>query len=180
MEPFLGQVCLFSFSIIPRGWAPCNGQLMAIAQNTALFALIGTTYGGDGITTFALPDLRGRAALNAGHGPGLSSRIMGEASGTENVTLISTQMPAHNHPMMVSATPATSNTPNGNVLAVSNGSVPSLEASASVNTYGTQINGMANPQTIGLSGGSQPHYNMQPYLVMNYCIATSGIFPSQG
>ena len=178
MEPFIGMIALFGFNFAPKGWAFCNGQLMSIAQNNALFALIGTTYGGDGITTFALPDLRGRVPKGFGQGPGLSSYSMGESSGSENVTLMSMQMPAHTHTLMVSTMPATSNNPDGHVMAVSNGSVPSLEASASVNTYGTQLSGIASPQAIGVSGGSQPHYNMQPFLTMNYCIALEGIFPS--
>lgn len=180
MEPFIGQIALFSFSIVPKGWAPCNGQLMSIAQNQPLFSLIGTTYGGDGITTFALPDLRGRAAISDGQGPGLSNRQMGEVSGSESVTLMLSQMPQHTHPMMVSSLPATTSDPNSHFLAASNGSVPSLEATATVNTYGSQPSGTANPQTIGLSGGTQPHNNMQPYLVMNYCIAMQGVYPSQG
>lgn len=174
MEPFIGQIGLFGFNFAPRGWALCNGQLLSITQNSALFSLLGTTYGGDGISTFALPDLRGRVPNGQGQGPGLSDYQIGQASGTENVTLIQSQMPQHNHPLNVSSSPATSNNPAGTVLAVS------ADANeGAVNTYGTTINATANPQAIGLAGGNQPHENMQPYLTMNYCIALEGIFPSR-
>ncbi|MVM37044.1 phage tail protein [Spirosoma sp. HMF3257] len=152
MEPYIGQVQLFSFNFPPKDWAFCDGRLLSIVQNQALFSLIGTTYGGDGITTFALPTLRGRIPIGFGQGPGLTSRQMGEESGTESVTLISSQMPAHNHLLMASSQPATQNSPENHLLAISN----------------------------GLDNSSQPHNNVQPYLAMNYCIALYGVFPSRG
>lgn len=179
MEPFIGQVCLFGFNFAPRGWALCDGQLMSIAQNQALFSLIGTTYGGDGRTTFGLPDLRGRVAIHQGQGPGLSPHTIGEMAGTENVTLLQTQMPMHNHLLMASSTTATTNNPNGGVMAVANSAISSGE-DVTTQTYASAPNGAAmNPQSISAAGGNQPHTNMQPYLTMNYCIALAGIFPSR-
>ena len=148
---------------------------MSIAQNSALFSLIGTTYGGDGMNTFALPNLQGRVPIHYGQGPGLSNYAMGQAAGTENVTLLSTQMPQHNHALEVSSSPATTNNPAGNVSAVSADANEGV-----VNTYGTAINAAASQQAISFAGGNQPHENMQPYLSMNYCIAVEGIFPSRG
>jgi microcystin-dependent protein len=180
MEPYIGQVQLFSFNFPPKDWAFCDGRLLSIAQNQALFSLIGTTYGGDGITTFALPDLRGRTPIGFGQGPGLTSRQMGEESGAEAVTLISSQMPAHNHLLMASSQPATQSSPENHLLAVSNGVDNSSDSPVNVNTYGTTATTTANPMAIGVSGGNQPHNNMQPYLAMNYCIALYGVFPSRG
>lgn len=174
MEPFLGMVGLFGFNFEPRGWAFCSGQILPIAQNSALFALLGVTYGGNGQTTFALPDLRGRVPIGQGQGPGLTPHPIGEVAGTETVTLIQTQMPAHNHLLNVSTQGAGSDSPSGSVLAVS-----ALADGTVVNTYGSTITATANPQSIGVAGGTQPHPNMQPYLVMNYCIALEGIFPSR-
>ena len=172
-EPFLGEIRLFGFNFAPQGWAQCNGQLLSIQQNAALFSLLGTMFGGNGIQTFALPDLQGRVALGQGNGAGLSSYVMGEVSGTETVTLNNQNMPAHNHP--INGAPCTSNDatdgyPNGNIPGVT--SAASYAAPASAN--GTMPSG-----TIGISGGSQPHENMQPYLVANYCIALQGIYPSR-
>jgi len=144
-------------------------------MNEFLFFLLGTTYGGDGIQTFALPDLRGRAALHFGQGPGLSNRAMGEASGTENVTLLSTQMPAHNHLLMAHS--GGGNAPLSTTSVISN---PVDINGDTLNAYTTTAaNTTLNPQSIGIAGGNQPHNNMQPYLVMNYCIATEGIYPSR-
>jgi microcystin-dependent protein len=177
-QPFLGMIALFGFNFAPRGWAICQGQLLSIAQNTALFSLLGTTYGGDGITTFALPDLRGRVPLGQGQGPGLSNYVIGEVTGSENVTLISTQMPAHSHALMVSGTPATAATPVNNVMAVASGSTSTGDP-VTVNAYGPTPNAIANPNSIGASGGNQPFPIVQPILAMNYCIALEGIFPSR-
>ncbi|WP_338874749.1 tail fiber protein [Spirosoma sp. SC4-14] len=179
MEPYIGQIQLFAFNFPPKNWAFCDGRLLSIAQNQALFSLIGTTYGGDGITTFALPDLRGRTPIGFGQGPGLTYREMGETSGSETVTLISTQMPMHNHLLMASAQSANQNSPENHFMAVSNGVDSNSESPVSVNTYGTTASTTANPMSISTSGGSQPHNNMQPYLTMNYCIALYGIFPSR-
>jgi microcystin-dependent protein len=141
---------------------------MSIAQNTALFSLLGTTYGGDGITTFALPDLRGRMAIHQGQGPGLSSRTMGEVSGTETVTLLSTNMPQHTH-SLAAGTTATTKNPTGNYIGLSSGGA----------SYTATKTGSMAADEIGLAGGSQPFDIMNPYLVINICIALEGIFPSR-
>lgn len=169
-EPFLGEIRLFPYNFAPRTWAFCSGQLLSIAQNTALFSLLGTTYGGDGITTFALPDLRGRSALSSGQGPGLQNYVLGEVSGVETVTLISTEMPMHNHQVLVSSTDSTAKNPTGNI--------PGGTASP-VYAAPTTGNNLMAPQTLTVSGGSQPHENRSPFLVLNYCIALNGIFPSR-
>ncbi|MBL8179686.1 MAG: phage tail protein [Bryobacterales bacterium] len=166
MEPFIGQLMCVGFNFAPRGWALCNGQLMSIAQNTALFSLLGTMYGGDGVTTFALPDLRGRAALHNGQGPGLSVYTQGQVGGNENVTLIASQMPMHNHTAACSSTDPSDTTPVGGVPAAGG-------------SYATTANSTMLPTMIGMAGGSQPHPNMQPFLVLNWIIALEGVFPSR-
>lgn len=176
MNPFLSAIFPFAFDFAPRGWAICAGQLMSIAQNSALFSLLGTTYGGDGRVTFGLPDLRGRAPMHFGQGLGLPNVSLGEVSGIENVNLISTQIPQHNHMALVNnsagiiATPAA-----GNSLAELtdiNGDGANFYGNAAENT-------VLNPATVSNAGGNQPHSNMQPYLVVNYCIALQGLFPSR-
>jgi len=168
MDPYIGELRLLGFTFAPRGWAMCNGQLLSIAQNTALFSLLGTTYGGNGVQTFGLPDLRGRAPLHMGQGPGLAPRVQGELSGTETVTLIPQQMPAHTHQVLASSDDATKKNPVG--------SVPAGTGSSS---YSDTADGTMLPAMIQVAGGSQPHNNMQPYLVLNWCIALEGIFPSR-
>ncbi|MEO8507625.1 MAG: tail fiber protein [Betaproteobacteria bacterium] len=171
-EPFLGQVIIGGFNFAPRGYATCDGQLLSISQNTALFSLLGTTFGGNGQTTFALPDLRGRAPLHMGQGPGLSDRTLGEVAGEETHQLINTEMPAHNHLLSTSNAGGALGTPSGNFLAASSSNQTAI--------YRPTADGSAlNPQAIGGAGGSQPHNNMQPYLVMNFSIALQGIFPSR-
>lgn len=174
--PILGSITLFAGNFAPRGWALCNGQILSIAQNSALFSLLGTTYGGNGTSTFALPDLRGRAPIHWGQGPGLTNRVIGEASGSENVTLLSTQMPQHTHLVAASTATATQPAPTGNLLAVSTdagvGGTPSNFIEPTANTT------MA-PNMIQPAGGNQPHNNMQPYLAITYIIALEGIFPSR-
>lgn len=169
-EPFIGQIIQAGFNFAPRGYAACDGQLLSIAQNTALFSLLGTQFGGDGRVTFGLPDLRGRVAIHQGQGPGLSNHVIGEASGQEAVTLISSEMPQHNHPVAASNASGALGTPNGNFLAAS--------SSNQTATYRPTSDGSTlNPQSIGLSGGNQPHNNMQPYLTFYFCIALQGVFP---
>ena len=158
MEPFLGEIKMVGFNFAPRGYAFCHGQLMSISQNTALFSLLGTTYGGNGQTTFGLPDLRGRVPMTFGQGPGLSNHSLGELSGTETVTLLSTQMPAHNHPVAASSDDASAKSPVGGVMAGTASPIYAADA-------------QMNPATIGSAGGNQPHSNMQPYLVVNFIIA---------
>lgn len=168
---YIGQVLLVGFNFAPRGTALCNGGIVSIAQNTALFSLLGTTYGGNGTTTFGLPDLRGRVPIHQGQGPGLANYTMGEKSGTENVTLIANQIPAHTHPLNVNNSAATLGTPNGNFLAGKNRADPGFAA--------TSDGSALNAASVGANSGNQPHSNLQPFLVMNYVIATQGIFPSR-
>jgi microcystin-dependent protein len=175
--PFIGSIVLFAGNFAPRGWAFCQGQLLSIAQNTALFSILGTTYGGNGQTTFALPDLRGRVPLGQGQGPGLQSYELGEVLGVENVTLTSTQMPAHNHTVQVSSSAANSPTANNNYLAVANANVGGDPVT--VNTYNGTPNAILGNNSIGISGSNLPHDNIQPSLGMNYIIALQGIFPSR-
>lgn len=168
-DPFLGEIRTFGFNFAPRGWAMCNGQLLPISQNTALFSLLGTFYGGNGINNFALPDLRGRVGINQGQGPGLSPYELGQVSGTETVTLTQNQMPSHNHQVMANDTAASATRPAGAVLA---------RVTAAV--YGAAPDGtVMNPAMISQSGGNQPFGILQPYLCLNFCIALQGIFPSR-
>jgi microcystin-dependent protein len=164
-EPFLAELRLMSFVFAPKGWAQCNGQLLPINQNQPLFALLGTAFGGDGRTTFALPDLRGRVPIHF-HG----SHTLGEKGGSETVALTQQEMPAHTHAVNSSQTDGNVNTPGGNVLARSVIGPPYRSPPASL--------GM-NAANVSSVGGSQAHENRQPYLVLNYCIALQGIFPSQ-
>lgn len=169
-EPFIGQIIMGGWNFAPRGYALCNGQLMPIAQNTALFSLLGTTFGGNGQTTFALPDLQGRVPLHWGQGPGLSPRTIGESAGSESVTLITSQMPAHGHPVTPTGTRSDPNT-----------SQPSNAVWAATGAYNNAPPSTVPMQTIqsGVAGGGQPHDNMPPYLCITICIALEGIFPSR-
>jgi len=169
-EPFLGEIRMVGFNFAPRGWALCNGQILPIAQNTALFSLLGTMYGGNGQTTFALPNLMGRAPLHFGQGAGLSNRSQGELAGEERHTLINTEMPAHNHLVNCNNEGATSARPAGQVPG---------PAGANTIYSATSDGNTMNPQMVGQAGGNQPHNNMQPYLVVNFVIALEGIFPSR-
>ncbi len=169
-DPFLGQISIVGFNYAPQGWAMCNGQLLSIAQNTALFSLLGTQYGGDGESTFALPDLRGRFPLGAGQGPGLSPRTQGETGGAEQYTLTVAQLPAHTHPLAASKTEATVTSPTGALLGTK-ARVPLYAPAGNFTTMSTL--------SIGSTGGTQPHPAMPPYLVLNYIIALEGIYPSR-
>jgi microcystin-dependent protein len=171
-EPFIGQIIMAGFNFAPRGYALCNGQLLSIAQNTALFSLLGTTFGGDGRVTFGLPDLRGRAPIHQGQGPGLTNRTMGEVAGEETHTLISTEMPMHNHLLNCTDTLANQSGPGAHIHA--------QESQGATQTYSSaNPDKSMNPASIGMAGGNHPHNNMQPYLVINFCIALEGIFPSR-
>lgn len=174
-QPYIGELMLFAGNFAPKGWALCNGQTLSIASNTALFSILGTTYGGNGTTTFNLPDLRGRAALHFGQGPGLGNYDQGEVLGSENVTLTTTQMPRHLHPLMGNAKPGSEKSPADAFLAE-----PTTSGGEDVFAYST--GGTPTPlnfASIGFEGGSEPHNNIQPVLVMNYCIALVGIYPSR-
>jgi microcystin-dependent protein len=164
-DSFLGEIRLFSFGFAPKGWASCNGQLLPINQNTALFSLLGTTYGGNGQTTFALPDLRGRAPMHLSQ-----AHPQGEQPGTESVTLTASEMPAHRHIPQCNSTSADQLSPSGHFWGKDQvGNRP----------YATTADTTLAPQAIGNAGGSQPHDNMAPGLVLNFCIALQGIFPSR-
>jgi microcystin-dependent protein len=173
-EPFLGQILLVGFNFAPQGWALCNGQLLSITQNTALFSLLGTQYGGDGQTTFALPDLRSRVPIHQGQGNGLSNYAMGEMAGVENVTLLLSQIPSHNH--LINATNAAGGvqTPGNNFLAAATAGGRPADIYSAGPSQGT-----LSPNAVSVAGGGQPHTNIQPVLAMNYIIALQGIFPSR-
>lgn len=169
-QPFIGEIRMFGGNFAPAGWALCQGQLMAISQNQALFSLIGTTYGGDGQTTFALPDLRGRVPVHMGQSPGTSNYVIGEQTGVENVTLLGNQLPQHSHvPPACSSAVGGSDNPAGNFWAGSNTMLYTQTAADST----------MNAGAVGLTGGNQPHDNMLPFLVVNFIIALFGVFPSR-
>lgn len=165
MDPIIGQILLISWNWAPRGWLLCNGQVLPIQQYSALFSLLGVTYGGNGTTTFALPDLRGRVPVHQGTGPGLTDRVIGERAGTESVTLMTPNLPTHSHPIAFSS--AGTGRTSGTFLATE----------GFTNTGPNNL--VMDPSTVLPTGGSLPHDNMQPYLVMNYIIATEGIYPSR-
>src|SRR3954451_15732974 len=174
-DPFLAEIRMFGGNFAPNGWALCNGQLMSISQNTALFSLLGTTYGGDGRVTFGLPDLRGMSPMQQGQGPGLSPRYLGETGGTEAVTLQQTEMPIHTHLVQTVDGPGDVNSPAGAVFAQAS------EGRVTDRIYGSSANPNAimHAQSYGLAGGNQPHNNMPPYLTLTFIIALQGIFPQR-
>jgi microcystin-dependent protein len=169
-NPYVGEIRLFAGNFAPVGWAFCAGQLLAIAENDTLFNLIGTTYGGDGQTTFGLPDLRGRVPVHAGQGPVTQNYTLGEPGGVEQVTLTAQQTPIHSHAVLASTDGGTTTTPAGNVPAASPGIRPYLPVAPDV---------ALAFQTVGATGGSQPHTNLMPTGVLNYIISLFGIYPSQ-
>lgn len=180
-EPFLGEIKILGFNFAPRGYMTCQGQVLSIAQNTALFSLLGTTYGGDGQTTFSLPDLQGRVAKSQGQGPGLPSYVMGEVGGSTSVSILTSNMPAHTHP----ATGITANLPVASGLGNTNSPVGNYMAQAPIDMYSTAATPNKNYSTLaasgatGISGSSIPLNIENPHLVVNYSIATEGIFPSR-
>lgn len=179
MDPFIGEIMLFAGNFEVRNYAFCNGQLLSIAQNTALFSILGTTYGGNGTTTFALPDLRGRFPMQFGQGPGLSNYNLGQVGGAESTTLTAAQMPAHTHAQNVSAAAGTLATPAGTFPAAHAAQLASTEENVNVKGYGATANAVAAATALGTTGGNQPHSNMNPYLALNFQIALFGIFPSR-
>jgi microcystin-dependent protein len=168
-DQFVAEIRIFPFNFAPLGWAMCNGQLLPISQNTALFSLLGTTYGGDGKSTFGLPDLQGNAPMHPGQGAGLSLHDLGEVGGSSTVTLLESEIPVHTHTLMASASPGNRTAPQGNSIARASGATPYAPA-------GGQTVLLAG-QALAPAGGDQPHNNMQPYLTLNFCIALQGIFP---
>lgn len=175
-NPFLGEIRMFAGNFAPTGWAQCNGQLLPLSQNTALFSLLGTMFGGDGRSTFALPNLQGCAPMYFGQGAGLSFRDEGETGGEQSVTLLQTEMPSHAHSVSGTESAGTQNDPAGAVWGVSGvqrGGVPLYAAGGG----GSQTT--MSPLAFGISGGSLPHNNMPPYLVVLFIIALQGIFPSR-
>jgi len=179
MDEYLSVIKMFGCNFAPRGWVLCYGQIMSIAQNTALFSLLGTTFGGNGQTTFALPNLQGRSPIGMGNGAGLTPRVLGETGGTESITILSTQMPQHTHFIAANTGAGTTGVPTNSYLSASpkNGSGPNA---VSLNTYTTTApDTTLNPQTVSVAGGSQPISIVQPFLAVNYSICTAGIFPSR-
>lgn len=170
-DPFVAEIRMFPFNFAPKGWAFCDGQLLPLSQNTALFSLLGTTYGGDGKSTFALPDLQGRAPMHPGQGPGLSLHDLGETGGSETVTLLESEIPAHSHTLSTSVRPADSLNPGQ----LSPGTGNNMYTAAA----GATLVAMA-PDALAPAGGDQPHNNMQPYLTLSFCIAMQGVFPPRG
>jgi microcystin-dependent protein len=168
-DPFVAEIRIFPFNFAPTGWAWCDGQLLPISQNTALFSLLGTTYGGNGKSNFALPNLQGRAPMHPGQGPGLSLHDLGETGGAETVTLLESEMPAHSHAASMSLRPSDNLNPGGLALGTGN------------NVYAAPANlGSMAPQTLAPAGGDAPHNNLQPYLTCYFCIALQGVFPPRG
>jgi microcystin-dependent protein len=180
-EPYIGEIRPFGFNFAPRGWALCAGQILSIASNTALFSLLGTTYGGNGTTTFALPDLRGRIPLGMGQGSGLTDYVEGEATGTETVTLLSTEMAAHTHTPYTRVQAGTANMHNAPVAGdyLSRFNVSANAIGFTWNNPPLENPTTLDPRFLALTGSSQPHNNIQPVLAINYCIAINGIFPSR-
>jgi microcystin-dependent protein len=177
-SPFVSEITMFGFSFAPTGWALCQGQLLPISQNTALFSLLGTMYGGDGKSTFALPNLQDRTAVSFGQGPGLSNYSQGEEDGVPFVTLLTTEIPAHSHFFSANTNP-------GTVVAASNNQLGVGQGGTKQNTYNANIFSTAtnlattglSPFAVSMTGQSLPHNNMQPYLTLNFCIAMQGVFP---
>lgn len=170
-DPFVAEVRIFGFNFAPVGWAFCNGQTLPISQNTALFSLLGTTYGGDGKSTFALPDIQGNVVLGMGQGPGLSLRDEGETGGSETVTLLASELPVHTHPINCAPNPPPSVAPAPDPTQTFGRSNGGQVWTAPANL------GPMNANTLAPSGGNQPHNNLQPYLTLNFCIAMQGVFP---
>jgi microcystin-dependent protein len=170
-DPFVAEIRIFPFNFAPRGWAFCDGQLLPLSQNTALFSLLGTTYGGDGKSNFALPDLQGRAPMHPGQGPGLSLHDLGEAGGSETVTLLQSEIPSHSHGVTVSTQLGLENLPTGQKAAMGDG----------VNLYAPAASLVQmSPQALAPAGGDAPHNNLMPYLTFYFNIALQGVFPPRG
>jgi microcystin-dependent protein len=169
-DPFVAEIRIFPFNFAPTGWAWCDGQLMPLSQNTALFSLLGTTYGGNGKSNFALPDLQGRAPMHPGQGPGLSLHDLGETGGSETVTLLESEIPAHSHSLVASQADGIERIPTAQLLATGIG-ISGYQTPGPL----TQL----NPSALTPAGGDQPHNNLQPFLTFYFCIALQGVFPQR-
>ena len=167
-DPFVAEIRIFPFNFAPKGWAFCDGQILPLSQNTALFSLLGTTYGGDGKSNFALPNMQGNAPMHPGQGPGLSLHDLGETGGSDTVSLLESEIPSHSHGFIVSQSDATDQSPVNELLA----------AGVGIGQYGTPgaITQLSS-NALAPAGGDQPHNNMQPYLTLNLCIALQGVYP---
>ncbi len=174
MDPFIAEIRVFGFNFAPVGWAMCDGQLLSIAQNTALFSLLGTTYGGNGTSTFGLPNLQGSVPMGMGNGAGLSPRVLGETGGEDSLTLLATEMPAHNHGFKAFVGRGASNV---NDPATGDSLTTSADGLAYVSAAPSGAG--LDPRTLGVTGGGQPHNNLMPYLTLNYCICLVGVFPTR-
>ena len=172
-NPFLAEIRIFTGNFAPKGWALCDGQLMAISQNTALFSLLGTTYGGDGKSTFALPNLQGSAPMQGGQGPGLTLRDLGETAGGQTVTLLETEMPGHSHTALA-ATGSTAGAPNNNAWGAG-----SKSSGGTAYAPGNAAQVQMSPFALSIAGGSQPHNNLMPFLGLTFIIALQGVFPAR-
>jgi microcystin-dependent protein len=173
MTPYIAQIGLFGFNFPPKGWSLCQAQILSISQNAALFSLLGTTYGGNGVSTFALPDLRGRTGVHWGQGNGLSSYSIGQQAGTQNVTLLANNLPLHNHPFSASNTAATTASPSGASPSIGQANLSCMLYSANASDVVMAVSSVAN------AGSNVPISILQPYLCLNYSIALNGIFPSR-
>jgi microcystin-dependent protein len=169
-NPYVAEIRVFPFNFPPKGWAFCDGQLMSISQNTALFSLLGTTYGGNGTSNFALPNMQGNCSMHPGQGPGLSLHDLGETGGAETITLLESEIPSHTHSVMADGLFATKTAAAGNSLA---------KTTSVGNIYDPTSAKQLNPNCVTPSGGSLPHNNMMPYLTLNWCIALQGVYPAR-
>jgi microcystin-dependent protein len=167
-DPFVAEIRIFPFNFAPKGWALCDGQILPLSQNTALFSLLGTTYGGDGKSNFALPNLQGNAPMHPGQGPGLSLHDLGETGGSDTVSLLESEIPSHSHSVTASQQDGLERTPAGQLLATGIG-ISQYQAPGQLTNL--------SPNAVAAAGGDQPHNNMQPYLTLNFCIALQGVYP---
>ncbi len=169
MDPFVAEIRIFPFNFAPKGWAFCDGQILPLSQNTALFSLLGTTYGGDGKSNFALPNMQGNAPMHPGQGPGLSLHDLGETGGSDTVSLLQSEMPSHAHASMASNADSTDQTPGQSLPAGGLGGITMYATPGALTQFSSNV--------LAPAGGDQPHNNLQPYLTLNFCIALQGVYP---